>query len=173
MSLVPLTRYHAAAFLGLPASHALEELRRTWDPGMARQIAAHITLIYPEEITDPAELAERTRGAADRIAPFSIAAGTAFHAGSPADGVFLHVVDPDDGIGRFRAAAVPEGQAIGFPPHITIVHPRTSERGERAWADLAQVHLDARCTIAEVAITAYDGDRWPTLQTVPLTGPPD
>jgi len=27
---VPLTRHHATAFLGLPADHAVEELRRTW-----------------------------------------------------------------------------------------------------------------------------------------------
>jgi 2'-5' RNA ligase len=170
---MPLTRCHATAFLGSPASRALEELRRTWDPGMAKQIAAHITLIYPEEITDPAELAERTEHAAARIAPFTIAAGRPFHAGSPADGVFLHVSDPDDGIGRFRGAAIPHGRAIAFLPHITIVHPRTSRRGERAWAELAQVHIDTRFTIAEVAITAYDGRRWPTLQAVPLTGPQD
>jgi 2'-5' RNA ligase len=170
---MPLTRYHATAFLRSPASHVLEELRRTWDSGMARQIAAHITLVYPEEITDPAELAERTRGAAGRIAPFTITVGRPFHAGSPAHGVFLHVVDPGDGIGRFRAAAVPEDRTIAFPPHITIVHPRTSRRGERAWAELDQMDIDARFTIAEVAITAYDGHRWTTLRTVPLTGPPD
>ena len=56
---MPLTRYHATVFLSSPASYALEELRRAWDPGMARQIAAHVTLIYPEEITDPAR-ASRT-----------------------------------------------------------------------------------------------------------------
>jgi 2'-5' RNA ligase len=169
---MPLARYHATVFLGSSASRALEELRRTWDPGMARQIAAHITLIYPEEIADPAELVERTRRAADRIAPFTIAAGRPFHPGSPADGVFLHVIDPDDGIGRFRAAAIPQGQAIGFPPHITIVHPRTSRRGQRAWAELAQVRLDASFTIGEVAITAYDGQCWPTLRTIALAGLP-
>ena len=53
---MPLTRHHATAFLGLPAGHPMEELRRTWDPEMARQIAAHVTLIYPEEIADPALL---------------------------------------------------------------------------------------------------------------------
>jgi hypothetical protein len=50
---VPLTRHHATAFLGPPADHAVAELRRTWDPEMARQIAAHVTLIYPEAIPGP------------------------------------------------------------------------------------------------------------------------
>jgi 2'-5' RNA ligase len=172
---MPLTRHHATAFLGLPASHALEELRRTWDPEMARQIAAHITLIYPEEIPDPAQLTAQAARAAARTAPFTIALGPAFHAGSPADGVFLHISDPDGGIARFRATAVPASQATGFPPHVTIAHPRTSRHGTQAWAELASVHLDARITITQVAITAYDGDRWPTLQTIALTGrqPPD
>lgn len=168
----PLTRHHATAFLGIPASHALEGFRRKWDPGMARQIAAHITLIYPEEIADPAELADRAGRAAARIAPFRVAAGRPFHSGSPADGVFVHVSDPDDGIGRFRAAAISEARAIAFPQHITIVHPRTSRRGPEAWTELAGVQLDVRCTIAQIAITAYDGHRWPTVRTIALTGPP-
>jgi len=48
-----LTCHHATAFLDPGASQPAEELRRIWDPEMARQIAADITLIYPEEITDP------------------------------------------------------------------------------------------------------------------------
>jgi hypothetical protein len=32
------------------------------------------------------------------------------------------------------------------------------------------MQLDARFTITNVAITAYDGQRWPTLQAIPLTG---
>jgi hypothetical protein len=65
---------------------------------------------------------------------------------------------------------VPEAQAISFPAHVTIVHPRTSNRGEQAWAQLVEIHVDAAFTIAEVAMTAYDGNRWLSLQTLPLTG---
>lgn len=171
---MPLTRHHATVFLGLPAGQALEALRRTWDPEMARQIAAHITLIYPEEIADPAQLTAQAARAAARTAPFTIVIGPPFHSGSPADGVFFHISDPTDGIGRFRATAVP-GLPIDFPPHVTIVHPRTSRFGEQAWAELANSHPAARITISQIAITAYDGDRWPTVQIIPLTGhqPPD
>jgi hypothetical protein len=42
-----LTRYHATAFLGPPDDAGLEDLRSRWDPVMASQIAAHITLLYP------------------------------------------------------------------------------------------------------------------------------
>jgi hypothetical protein len=46
---VHLTRHHATAFLDPGRSERVEELRRTWDPLMARQIAAHVTLIYPRK----------------------------------------------------------------------------------------------------------------------------
>jgi len=164
-----LTSHHATVFLDPPNS-AIEDLRRTWDPEMQRQIAAHITLVYPNEIADPAELVERVACAAGRIAPFAVAVGPPFYEGSPAEGVFFSVSDPHDGLGRFRAVAVPEGEAVSFQPHVTIVHPRTSRRGEQAWAELAEIHVDVAFTVADIAITAYDGDRWVTLQAIPLTG---
>jgi 2'-5' RNA ligase len=166
-----LARHHATAFLNPHSSRMVEEVRRVWDPVMAQQIAAHITLIYPEEIADPAELIARAIRAAASTPPFSISVGVPIHAGNPADGVFLRVGDMAGGIRRFREAAVPAGHAIGFPPHVTIVHPRTSRHGEQAWNELAGLHVDARFTITEVAITAYDGQRWPTLLTIPLAGP--
>lgn len=87
-------------------------------------------------------------------------------------GVFLRVSDEAGGIRCFREAALPAGHAIDFPPHVTIVHPRTSRQGEQAWSELAGLQIDARCTITEVAITAYDGQRRPTLQTIPLSRQP-
>jgi hypothetical protein len=64
----------------------------------------------------------------------------------------LHISDPKDG----------------------IVHPRTSRCGAQARAELANSHPTARITISQIAITAYDGDRWPSLHTIPPTGqPPD
>jgi 2'-5' RNA ligase len=165
-----LTRYHVTAFLDPSHSKFVEQLRRSWDPDMARQIAAHLTLVYPEEIPDAAELAAQAALAAARTPPFTIAVGSPFHAGSPADGVFLRIDDIDGGIRAFRAAAVTTADAIGFPPHITIVHPRTSRLGSQAWAELASARIDACFTITEVAITAFNGDRWPILQVLPLTG---
>jgi hypothetical protein len=94
--------------------------------------------------------------AAARTAPFTIALGSAFYAGSPADGVFFHVHDVDGGISLFRATAVPPGRVIDFPPHVTIVHPRTSDRGRQAWDELAG--------------TAFRRGHWQTLRSLPLTG---
>jgi hypothetical protein len=49
--------------------------------------------------------------------------------------------------------------------------PRTSRRGPQAWAALAGAPVaTVRVAITGIAITAHDGDRWPALRTIPLTG---
>ncbi len=162
-----LTRHHVTAFLDPDRSQLKEHLRRTWDPGMTQQVAAHLTLIYPEEVPDAGELVARAALAAARTPPFAITVGSPIHLGPPADGVFLRVADTDDGIRTFRATAVAAPDAISFPPHVTIVHPRTSHRGDQAWADLASTRIDTRFTITEVAFTAFNGNLWPTSRSFP------
>ena len=50
MSSAAPRRAHATAFLDPRYSGPVEDLRARWDPVMAGQIAAHVTLIYPEEL---------------------------------------------------------------------------------------------------------------------------
>jgi 2'-5' RNA ligase superfamily len=145
MSTTELGRHHATVFLNPERSGLVEELRSRWDPRMASQIAAHITLIYPEEIPDPAELDEVAEIAAASTRPFSITLGSAFYVGSAADGVFFRVHDIDGGIGSFRARTVPPARAIDFPPHVTSsIHepPASASKHGRRWPQLS-----ARCTV--------------------------
>jgi len=163
-------RPHATAFLDPRHSGPVEDLRARWDPVMAGQIAAHVTLIYPEEFPPDADPEQLAAAGAAATAPFRIATGPAFYVGSPADGVFLGVHDLDAGLARFRAAAVRPGRMIDFPPHVTIVHPRTSDRGRQAWDELAGARIDAVFTVTHVALTADTGHHWQTLRLIPLTG---
>lgn len=167
-----LTRHHVTAFVDPVVSEPVEQLRHRWDPQMASQITAHVTVIYPEEITDPATLHERAAAVAAITSPFDLQTGPAFYRGSPSSGVFLHVHDLDGGFRAFRTAAVSPSSAISFPPHITIVHPRTSAQGEQAWAELAACHLSIRFTVTCVAITAFDGHNWSSLRLLPLAATP-
>jgi 2'-5' RNA ligase len=166
-----LIRHHATAFLDPRSSGPVEELRSRWDPVMAGQIAAHVTLVYPEEVPDSVELEHLTVAAAASTPPVTITLGPAFFIGSPESGVFLQVHDPDNGIESFRAQMVPPTRAVEFPPHVTIVHPRTSSLGQQAWQQLATTRIEAEFTITHVAITAFSGDRWQTLQRLPLRAP--
>jgi 8-oxo-dGTP diphosphatase len=101
---------HATVFLHAAAA-AVEELRATWDPAMAWQIAAHVTVTYPVELDRLDLLVERTAGAAERVAPFRLRLGGLGHFGRPRDGIFVEdlSVTAFDGRCWQVAATVPLG----------------------------------------------------------------
>jgi hypothetical protein len=57
-------------------------------------------------------------------------------------------------------------------PHVTLVHPRTSDRGPEAWQQLAGTRYDVDVLIERVALIAFDGFGWPASKVVPLQGQP-
>ena len=150
-------------------SGPLEEMRRRWDPMMAGQIAAHATLLYPWEAPDPTMIAGWVEAATGGVAAFRLRLGAL----SLEDGWCGYAVDDvDGGMARVRARVDAPGFTPGtVPPHVTVVHPRTSKRGAEAYAAWRDVALDLQFTVSAVAITAWDGGRWATLETIPLAGP--
>lgn len=158
-------RRHLTIFLDPAVSPPIEDLRRTWDPAMAEQIAAHITVTYPTEAPDIALLAKRLEHATASLKPFRLRPGLVACAGDPIEGVFIEVHDDDGGHRRLRDAVLqpPFGQRPTNVPHITLVHPRTSRLGRQAWQRLRGMRLDLVFFVREVAIVAFDGRRWTTV----------
>src|SRR5262245_47468451 len=92
-----LADHHATLFVPPDVSEPFERLRRRWDPEMARQIPAHVTLVYPREIADPEELVERVRSAAADSSPLHFrVAGLVADRGDPTQGIYF-VLDDTDG----------------------------------------------------------------------------
>ncbi len=60
--------------------------------------------------------------------------------------------------------------ATTYPPHVTIVHPRTSDRGRECWESGPYRPDESVFTVAEVAVTAFDGARRIALATCALAG---
>ena len=138
---------------------------------MAAQIAAHVTVVYPQEAPIPDLLIERVRAASDRIPPFRLRLGRVVAFENPEDGVYVTVEDIDGGYGAMRAQVLrPPFHGVAFRPHVTLVHPRTSGRGaeyrDRGWTR----HEAVEFTAHEVAITASDGVNWAVLGTFQLRG---
>jgi hypothetical protein len=69
---------------------------------------------------------------------------------------------------RISIASVADPFAI--EPHVTIVHPRTSEKRREAWVELAGRAVGGELKVDEVAVTAFDGVRWLSVSTYPLRG---
>jgi hypothetical protein len=121
---------------------------------MAAAIAAHVSVVYPEEGSVPA------LAPVAAVAPFHVVAGAVVVEG---DGwVYLPVEDATGGFGRLR-------EVLGFDPacepHVTIRHPRTATGGLDVPNDLR-----ASWVVRSVALTAWDGERWVTEDEVQLGG---
>lgn len=175
-----LERHHATLFVGGPVAPLVEERRRRWDPAMAARIAAHVTLVYPWEADDPAAIEGWVRAAVVGQAPFRCRVGPLRRFESDEGVGCAHLVeDVECGIAALRDRLPrPAFRPGDVEPHLTIVHPRTSRAGDEAYASLASSPLglgaefdpDLGLRFDAVAITAWDGDRWATVASFPLTG---
>jgi 8-oxo-dGTP pyrophosphatase MutT (NUDIX family) len=154
---------HATLLLE-PRSPVLEELRATWDPVMAAQIGAHVSVSYPSEIADERDLVARVRHAARIVPSFTLRLGDVRHGGDPDAGIFVAVEDLDGGWQALRAAITGPAGDDAVDPHVTLVHPRTSGLGATAWPELRDRDLSMVFDVRAVAGTAFDGDRWAILE---------
>jgi 2'-5' RNA ligase len=161
--------HHATIFVPPAVAEPIEAVRRAWDPVMAAQIAAHVTLAYPQEAPLADLLVERVRTASAETAAFRLRLGEPAYFGCPEDGVYVEVEDVDGEHRRMRERVLrPPFRPIGFPPHVTLIHPRTSARGRTFWEQCQYQSRDREFTVAEVAITAFDGTKWIILEQFAL-----
>jgi 2'-5' RNA ligase len=164
-----LSHPHAGLFPGFGAAEPIEMLRRRWDPAMASQIAAHVTVAYPGEVNSLEELLERTRRAVSLVAPFQMRMGPVRRREGTRAWVGLAVIDRDDGWRRLRELIVPPvPRRSVVEPHVTIVHPRHSNLGSQAWEAVRTLDVAGEFAVAEVGISAFDGRVWRTVERFPL-----
>ena len=166
--------HHATIFVPPDAAVPIDAVRRVWDPVMAAQVAAHVTVAYPDESPSADLLVERARAVAALRAPFRLRLGELGCFDRPEDGVYVAVEDVEGGFAALREQLLhPLGRAHAFTPHVTLVHPRTSGRGRELWDSRAYRPRAAAFTVRELAVTAFDGIRWVVVAAFPLReGPP-
>jgi hypothetical protein len=85
--------------------------------------------------------------------------------------VYVTVEDIDGGYRTMREEVLrPPFHGVAFRPHVTLIHPRTSGRGQdfrdSGWSRRGDEEFMAR----EVAITAFDGTQRVLLKTFRLRG---
>ena len=134
---------------------------------MAAQIAAHVTVAYPQEA--PTDLlVERVPAASGSIRLSG--SGWPRLLPSRARTPRVHLGRKHRrGLPHLREAVLrPPFRHIAFPPHVTLVHPGTSLRGRDFWNSGAHQRPDEEFLVQDVAITAFDGARWVVLRTFGL-----
>lgn len=154
----PLAFPHATLFFDAKTSALVQPLRKRWDPAMAREIAPHVSVTYPEEIPDADQLVKRVAHAAPQVRPFALRLDQVGHWGDPRDGVRVDVVDVEGGWTALRSLILGDRPWVDVEPHLTLVHPRTTNRGPAAFKALARLVLGHSVTVRAVSVTAFDGD---------------
>jgi 2'-5' RNA ligase len=161
--------HHATIFVAPEIAGPIEAIRQKWDPVMAVQIGAHITVTYPPEAPIVDLLIARVRAASRQTPLFRLRLGGLAYFERPEDGVYIEVEDVDREYNRLRECVLcPPFQPIAFPPHVTLIHPRTSPHGRDFWDHSRYERQDQEFTVAEITITAFDNTKWVVLERLAL-----
>lgn len=136
---------------------------------MASRIPPHVSLVYPEETTDESLLLERAAMASADTRPFAVSLGELEH--SDGGGVWFAVLDPSGTWKRLRSQILrPPFHPIPVKPHATVVHPRTSTRGQEAFTELTGVRIEGDATISEMLFTETSRPGMRILDRFPFAG---
>ncbi|MBI1847178.1 MAG: hypothetical protein HY294_16855 [Candidatus Rokubacteria bacterium] len=123
--------HHAPIFVGPDIVGPIEAMRRTWDPVMASQIAAHVRVAYPREAPLVELLVDRVRLPSATVSAFRLRLGGVAHWGRPQDGVHIAVDDLDGGYRDLRDRILgPPFTPLEVAPHVIAAFDGT------AWAVL-------------------------------------
>jgi hypothetical protein len=82
--------------------------------------------------------------------------------------VFVEAEDVDGGWTLLREELLGPRQVTDIRPHVTLIHPRTTNRGPAAWSAIAGMAADAEFIVEELAITAFAGNSWRTIERFAL-----
>jgi 8-oxo-dGTP diphosphatase len=163
-----LTHPHLTAFVEPRVAPLIELLRTCWDPATAAQISAHVTIAYPAEIASLVADDRRIADALAGVAPFRFTLGRVRCDNEAASWIFVQVDDLDRGWAALRERLLGRSHTSLARLHVTLVHPRTTNRGWAAWAALAGSRFDIAFTVSEIALTAFDGRVWRTVERFSL-----
>jgi 8-oxo-dGTP diphosphatase len=133
----------------------VEPERWRWDPTMAEGVPAHVSLVYPEEVVDFDALLERARRVTPDRVGFHLDVREILRTEEP-DGVFVGLAASDrtGALSTLRHALLPpRSTPLGIPPHVTVVHPRTSNRGDAAFASLRDAGIAGSFAVTEICST--------------------
>ncbi len=145
-----MVRTHLTLLPDVGALGPVPELRHRFDPVMAGGVPPHVTLMYPEEYDDLEALTATMHRIAAREPSIRLSGGR-FEMFDRWVGLVLD--DPDGDWTRLRDRLDLPSPIDDAVPHLTVVHPRTSERAAEAWVELEGRQLELDLVIPVVALT--------------------
>lgn len=169
-----MSRRHLQFLPAGPVVDPVEALRRRWDPVMAARAPAHVSLVYPEEYDDEDLLISRAMAAASQASPFTVELAHPAAENGGLGGVWYLVTDPSGTWHALRTAMLAKPfRTLQVEPHMTIVHPRTSNQGPEALAELKDINVSGKLELNEIVHTETDASGMRVLSRIPLRGSPE
>jgi 2'-5' RNA ligase len=131
----------------------IDAIRARFNPELVPHNPAHATIVYHDELADPALLRERLAEAVARTAPFELEIGGARRFRG-AEGAYLAVTDPSGAVEKLRRAilAPPSTPRTRLVLHVTLLHPRFGHRLEEAWPAFEPLRFDRRFRVESLEL---------------------
>jgi 2'-5' RNA ligase len=158
----------------------IQDLRTRYDARMARLVAAHFTLVFPQDLLGPEALVSHVREQAARLRPLTFALRCAIPFYEAAEGITRLYLVPDEGLSAIvrlhdRLYEGPLADAlrpdVPFVPHITIGQFEDPEAARQAAAEINRAGLYMAGGIGDLTILDIDGLSVTEVATISLTGP--
>jgi hypothetical protein len=116
------------ASLLLSVLPALDDLRRSLDPQMARRIPPHVTAIYDDEAPEPDLMVHRLRGVCTKLPPIELHLEEVVRFESPNQGLYV-TTTASTSFTTLRTQVLQPPfapRSASMWPHVTILHPRSA-----------------------------------------------
>ena len=131
----------------------IDAIRERFNPELVPHNPAHATIVYHDELGDPALLRERLAAAVAAAEPFELEIGGARRFRG-AQGAYLAVTDPTGAVERLRRAllAPPGAPRTRLMLHVTLLHPAFGHRLEEAWPAFEPLRFDRRFRVESLEL---------------------
>ena len=165
------------ARITLPASMrgTIDAARVLWNPEIASNNPAHVTVVYHDEAPDLGVLRSRLANVCRRLSAFTLYLSTVERFERPDSGAFIRVVDAHSRVQQIRdvVLAPPFTPRARFGLHVTLLHPAQGSRLSEAWPSLCLLERIGAFAVDRIDIVTGAALETETLVSLPLQARPN
>ena len=149
---------------------SIDAARERWNPELASNNPAHVTVVYHDEAPNADLLQSRLAHACRSLSEFPLLLGSVERFSAPDSGAFIGVIDPSGGARRLRELVLspPFEARARFGLHVTLLHPAYGFRLSQAWPDLCSIRAPASFAVERIDLVAGVGPTTITLSSCRL-----
>jgi hypothetical protein len=159
------------ASLLLSVLPALDDLRRSLDPVMARRIPPHVTAIYDDEAPDPDLMIGRLEEVCTKLPPIVLHLDEVVGFEPPEEGLYVtSTASTSFTTLRTQVLRPPFApRSASMWPHVTILHPRSAPACPANWRSYVGSTIGrSMIVVRKVSVVEYVGKSWRVRRSFPF-----